>query len=511
VFAEKFGSYEKRAKISNSCKTDEKQIELQLILQSLERDFMAKKFLVAGEWRTSDETIDIIFPYDGSVTETVCMAAEGDLEDAITAAQRGFEVTRRLPTYRRSEILHNLHRLLLEHQEQMVETMTLESGKVKKVSRGEFARACQTVLTAAEEARRINGEIIDLDWTPAAANHRGFIRRFPIGIIAGITPFNYPLNLCLHKLAPAIASGNPVIIKPPEVNPLSSLLLAELVLEAGFPPEAFSMIPCPGPRAEKLATDPRIAMLSFTGSAKVGWMLKDKAGRKKVALELGGNAPAIVHEDANLALAATYVANGGFANAGQNCIAVQRVLLHQPIFEDFCDRFIPAVKALKIGDPRDEDTDVGPMIHAAAAQKAEAWVQEAVSEGAHILHGGEVNGSMFPPTVLTQVRPSMKVCTEEIFAPVVTLSTYTTWDEAVGIANDGEYGLQAGVFTNDLGRAMRAWEQLDVGGVNINDVSTFRVDHMPYGGVKASGFGREGVRYAIEEMTELRQLVIHNP
>jgi acyl-CoA reductase-like NAD-dependent aldehyde dehydrogenase len=289
------------------------------------------------------------------------------------------------------------------------------------------------------------------------------------------------------------------------------LLLAELVLEAGYPPEAFSMIPCPGPRAEKLVTDPRIAMISFTGSAPVGWAIKNKAGQKRVALELGGNAPAIVHQDADLDLAVAKISAGGFTNAGQNCISVQRILLHRPIFEDFCDRFIPAVQALKVGDPRLEDTDVGPMVSVAAAERAQAWVDEAIAEGANALLRGQQNGAMFSPTVLANVEPSMKVCSQEIFAPVVTLSPYETWDDAVAITNDSDFGLQGGIFTNDMRLIMDAWERIEVGGLQINDVSTFRVDHMPYGGVKSSGFGREGVRSTIEDMTEIRQLVINLP
>ncbi|NDJ63326.1 MAG: aldehyde dehydrogenase family protein [Chloroflexi bacterium] len=474
---------------------------------------MARKFLVGGEWRASDETRDVVFPYDGTVVDAAYMASAQDLEDAVVAAQRGFEVTRKLPVHRRAEILSRLYRLLTERYDDLVEALVMETGKAKKIARGETSRACQTVLIASEEAKRIYGEIIDLDWTPAGENHRGYVRRFPVGIVLGITPFNYPLNLACHKIAPAIASGNAMIIKPPEIAPLSSLLLAELVLEAGYPPEAFSMVPTPGPRAEPLVSDDRIAMLSFTGSDRVGWMLKGKAGRKRVALELGGNAPAIIHEDADLDLAISKTVNGGFANAGQNCISVQRILLHRPIYEDFCDRFIPAVGALKIGDPRDETTDIGPLINEKAAQRAAAWVDEAVAEGAQILTGGgQPTGSpatMLAPTVLAEVTPTMKVCAQEVFAPVITLSPYERWDDAIAIANESDFGLQAGVFTRDYGRIMDAWERIEAGGVLINEVSTFRVDQMPYGGVKGSGLGREGIRYTIEEMTERRLLVVN--
>jgi acyl-CoA reductase-like NAD-dependent aldehyde dehydrogenase len=470
---------------------------------------MPEKFLVGGEWRSSNETLDVFFPYDGSVSGTIFMAGEQDLEDAVVAAQRGFEITRKLPTFRRIEILRNLHYLFRENFDRLVDLMIIESGKNRKTAVAEMARACQTVLVASEEAGRIYGEVLDLDWTEAGLGHRGFVRRFPIGIVLGITPFNYPINLACHKLAPAIASGNAIIIKPPEIAPLSSLLMAELILETGFPPEAISVVPCPGPRAEKLVTDPRIAMLSFTGSAAVGWMLKSKSGRKRVALELGGNAPAIVHEDADLKVALQKTVVGSFANAGQNCISVQRILVHQGIYEDFCDGFIPAVQKLKVGDPRDAATDIGPLINLRAAERVETWVNEAVNQGATLLLGGKRDGALIPATVLAEVTPTMKVCSEEVFAPVVTLSPYETWDDAIHLANNSPYGLQAGVFTTDLRRMMDAWERLEVGGVQINDVSTFRVDHMPYGGIKDSGLGREGVRYAIQDMTEMRQLVIN--
>lgn len=467
------------------------------------------KNFIAGAWRSSDEVMEVRFPYDGSVAGAVYMASDQDLDDAMDAALRGFEVSRRLPSHKRSSILENLYQLMQQHFDRFVELMILEGGKNHKTAVGEMTRALQTIKISAEEARRIGGEVFSIDWTPAGENRQGFTRRSPIGTILGITPFNYPVNLACHKIGPAIASGNSMILKPAERTPLSSVLLTELVLEAGYPPEAFNMVNCWGHKAEKMVTDPRIAMLSFTGSASVGWMLKGKAGQKRVALELGGNAGLIVHEDADLKSAVTQAVAGGFANAGQNCISVQRILIHNPIFEAFTDQFIEGVKTLKLGDPRDPETDIGPMIAQRDADRAASWVEEAISMGAVVLHGGQREGLMFPPTVITQTTPEMKVSCQEVFAPVVTLVPYADWDDAVAIINDSDYGLQAGLFTNDMRRIMDAWDRIDVGGLQVNSVPTFRVDHMPYGGVKASGFGREGVKYAIEEMTELRLMVLN--
>lgn len=470
---------------------------------------MPQKFLVGGEWRESDEVLEVTFPYDNSVTDAVYMAQEQDLEDAMAAAVRGFEITRKLPSYKRSEILFKLRDLMQERFEDIVNAMIMEGGKTRKIAIGETTRAMQTTLVSAEEARRMGGEVFSIDWMPAGENRQGFTRRAPIGTILGITPFNYPINLAMHKIGPAIATGNALILKPAEKTPLSSVLLAELVLEAGYPPEAFSMVNAWGPKTEMMVTDPRIAMVSFTGSSSVGWMLKGKAARKKVALELGGNAGVIVHNDADLEMAASQAAAGGFANAGQNCISVQRILIQSDVFEDFTDRFVEKVKALKVGDPREADTDMGPMITLRDAERAEAWVKEAVEQGATVLQGGSRDGSMFPPTIMTETTSDMKVNCEEIFAPVVTLMPYKDWDDAVAIINDSPYGLQAGVFTNDMKRIMDAWDRIDVGGVHVNSVSTFRVDHMPYGGIKESGFGREGVKYAMEDMTEIRLMVLN--
>ncbi len=470
---------------------------------------MACKNLIGGEWRGSDDVMEVRFPYDGSLVGAVSMASGTDMDDAMAAAVAGFEQTRALPSYRRSEILENIGRLLRERFDEVVEAMILEGGKNRKTAVGETTRALETLKVSAEEARRIGGEVFSIDWTAAGVNRQGFTRRSPIGAVLGITPFNYPVNLACHKIGPAIAAGNSIIIKPAEKTPLSSVILAEIVLESGYPPQAFSMLNAWGPDTEMMALDPRVAMISFTGSAAVGWMLKSKAGQKKVTLELGGNAGVIVHSDADLADAAGQAAAGGFANAGQNCISVQRLLIQRDVFEDFADLFVDEVKALKMGDPRDPEVDIGPMISERDAERAEAWVREAQKAGASLLYGGEREGTMFPPMVMTETAPDMRVNCEEVFAPVVTLSAYDAWDEAVAMVNDSPYGLQAGVFTNDVKRIMEAWERIDVGGLQVNGVSTFRVDHMPYGGIKASGYGREGIKYAIEDMTDLKLMVLN--
>ena len=470
---------------------------------------MPKKNLIGGEWRGSDDVMEVRFPYDGSLVDAVSMASAADMDDAMDAAVKGFEITRALPSHKRSEILQNMARLLQERFDEVVDAMIMEGGKNRKTALGETARALETLKVSSEEARRIGGEVFSIDWTVAGENRQGFTRRAPIGTVLGITPFNYPVNLACHKIGPAIAVGNPIILKPAEKTPLSSVILAEIVLEAGYPPQAFSMLNAWGPDTEMMVTDPRVAMISFTGGGSVGWMLKSKAGQKKVALELGGNAGVIVHNDADLALAAGQAAAGGFANAGQNCISVQRLLIQRDVFEAFTDLFVDEVKALKVGDPRAADVDIGPMISLNDAERAEAWVNEAKKAGASVLYGDARDGVMFPPTVLTETAADMRVNCEEVFAPVVTVSPYDKWDDAVATINDSPYGLQAGVFSNDVKRIMDAWQRIDVGGLHINSASTFRVDHMPYGGIKASGSGREGIKYAIEDMSELRLMTLN--
>jgi glyceraldehyde-3-phosphate dehydrogenase (NADP+) len=468
-----------------------------------------KKFLVGGQWRSSDRVEPVIFPFNGDLVAEVYEASDADMRAAVEAAERGFEITRRLPSHRRSQILRRLAELLTARREEMLMALILEGGKPRKVAIGEFDRAVQTVVIASEEARRIGGEVVPIDWTPSAENRFGMVRRFPIGPVLGITPFNYPLNLGCHKLAPAIAAGNSIVLKPAEDTPLSTLMLAEMVLEAGFPPEAFSVIMAGGSRAEPLARDQRFRFLTFTGSGEVGWHLKAVAGRKKVALELGGNAGIIIHHDADLDYAVERCAFGGFTNSGQNCISVQRLIVHERVGDEFTDKLVARVGQLITGDPRHDTTDVGPLIHESAAQRVEAWIKEAMAEGARLLCGGQRIGNMIEPAVLAEVKPEMRVGCDEVFGPVVSLMTYSDFDEAIRVVNNTPYGLQGGIFSRDIFRIMQAFEEVEVGGLQVNDVSTFRVDHMPYGGVKASGIGREGVRYTIEEMTEPKLLVLN--
>jgi len=465
--------------------------------------------ILAGVQKQTGEVVDIRFPYTGEIYAKVCQAGPDDIEEAVAAAVRGFEKTRRLSSGARSRILSSLADEIHRRSDELGGVMVMEGGKTRKFAANEVTRAETTVRTSAEEAKRIYGEVIPLDWTDDSEGMVGFLLRFPIGPVAGIIPFNFPLNLACHKIAPAIAAGNPIILKPASATPVCSLLLGEMAVAAGLPPEAISVVPCATRQAEQLARDPRIAFLSFTGSCAVGWHLKEIAGRKKVGLELGGNAAVIVHEDANLNFAAGRIATGGFTNAGQVCISVQRVLVHRPVYDRTLEKILSSVRALNVGDPGDASTDIGPMIDKGKAEEAYRKVQEAVRQGARVLAGGTLNGTIFAPTVIVDSAPDMRINKEEVFAPVISVSPYDDFDEALRVANTGDYGLQVGIFTQDINRVMRAFSSMDVGGVIVNDIPTFRVDQMPYGGVKGSGIGREGPRYAIEAMTELRLMVIN--
>lgn len=465
--------------------------------------------LVGGVTRETSDVREVRFPFTGEVYARVCTAGPEDLDDAAAAAVAGFSRMRRLAAYERYQILANLADRIRERASDLAEVLVMEGGKTRKFAASEVARAETTVRTSAEEAKRIYGEIVPLDWNSDTAGRTGYIRRVPVGPVLGIVPFNFPLNLACHKLAPALAAGNSVILKPASATPVSALLLGDMAVAAGAPPGAVSVVPCRGDRAEQLVRDPRIAFLSFTGSCQVGWHLKEIAGRKRAGLELGGNAAVILHEDADIGFAAGRIATGGFVNAGQVCISVQRVLVHRKIYRKAAAQILEAVRSLKVGDPRDPGCDVGPMIDHQKAVEAMEKVEEAVALGARVLTGGWLEGNVFAPTVLSSTTPAMRVNCEEVFAPVVSLEQYDTFEEALAMANAGEFGLQVGIFTRDIGRILKAFEEMDVGGVIVNDIPTFRTDQMPYGGVRASGIGREGPRYAIEEMTELRLMVIN--
>jgi acyl-CoA reductase-like NAD-dependent aldehyde dehydrogenase len=465
--------------------------------------------LLAGQWLETDDVYDVVNPYNGTPVGRVCRASPDHLERAIQSAVQAAPATRALPAYRRADILHTVAQALESHAEPMARTIAQEAAKPINQARAEVQRSIFTIAQAAQEATRIPGETLTLDANPTAEGRHGFVRRFPIGPIAAITPFNFPLNLVAHKLAPALAAGCPVVLKPASQTPLSALHLARMITDAGYPPGGLSVLPMPGALAAPLVEDACIKLLTFTGSPAVGWAMKQRAGTKRVMLELGGNAGVIVHEDADLAYAAGRIVTGAFSYAGQSCISVQRVLVHHQVYKKFMSLFIPAVQALKVGDPLDETSDLSVVISPAEGERVAAWLDEARAAGAQVVTGGQVQDNTIAPTVLTNAAHHLRVNCQEIFAPVVTVEPYTSMTEALDTMNDSDYGLQAGVFTNTLSLAWQAYEALEVGGVMINDVPTWRVDHMPYGGVKQSGLGREGVRYAIVEMTEPRLLVFN--
>ena len=465
--------------------------------------------MLGGERVETGDTVEIRSPFDGAPVAVVHRAGAQEVESAIARAVAAFETTRHLPSWQRSEILERISAGIAERRDELARTIALEAGKPIHTARVEADRAAFTFSIAAEEARRIYGEIVPLDWLPGNEGRVAHVRRVPLGPIAGITPFNFPLNLVAHKVAPALAAGNPIVLRPASQTPLASLALAEIVLAAGWPPDGIAVLPCSTEVARPLVEDDRIKLLTFTGSPAVGWALKRRAGRKRVTLELGGNAAVIVNADADVDYAAERVAWGGFVYAGQTCISVQRVYVHEAVYEEFARKLLDRVEALRVGDPLEEETDVGPLIDAGAAERVEEWIEEAVASGACVLAGGARSGSLWQPTVLAGLREDMRVSCEEVFAPVVGLTAFADVQDAIDAAGRSEFGLQAGIFTNDMRVVDDAFDRLDVGGLMVNDVSTFRIDHMPYGGVKSSGLGREGLRYAIEEMSELRLLTLN--
>jgi acyl-CoA reductase-like NAD-dependent aldehyde dehydrogenase len=469
-----------------------------------------KSCFIDGKWVSSrGKALPVRSPWSGELVGEVSLAGDKEWEQAITAAQRAAETMKKWSSQERRQLLEGLAAGVQARQREFVDTIVAEGGKPLTYARAEMARGVTTLSLAAEEAARLGGEVLPLDLSQASAGRWGITRRFPVGPVLGIAPFNFPFNLVAHKVAPSLAAGNPILIKPASATPLTALKLAEVYEQAGGPPGGLQVLPSPADLAEKAVADDRLKVLSFTGSAAVGWRLKALAGRKKVILELGGNAACIIDADADLPRAAHRIAIGAFAHAGQVCISVQRILVHREIYEEFAQVLLDTITREVIsGDPAREDTVSGPFINAAAGKRVRAWVGEALEGGARLLTGGLGEGNLMPPTVLANVTRDMLVWREEIFGPVATLTPFGNFDEALEMANDSDYGLQAGVFTNTLAHAWRAFEVLEVGGVIVNDAPVFRLDHMPYGGVKASGLGREGVRYAMEEFTEIRLMAL---
>lgn len=469
----------------------------------------AYRMYLGGDWRDAERRISVENPWDNSLTGLAAKATRQDFERAISLADEAFEQTRELPAYKREAVCRQIADLLEQRIDEFARMMTLELGKAIKDSRLEVMRAIGVFRTSAEEAKRIGGEIVDLDWLAGSEGRMGLVKRFPRGVIAGITPFNFPLNLVAHKIGPAIASGNCIVLKPASTTPIIALMLAELIDQTDHPKGAISILPASAQDASPLITDERVKLITFTGSAEIGWWIKAQAGKKPVVLELGGNAGAIVADDADLEFAATRLLFGSFAVAGQSCISVQRIYLHEAIRDKFIRLFIDKVCGLRVGDPLDMTTDVGTLVDTEAVTRTLQWIDEARQGGAEVLCGGKATGRQMQPTVLTNVRPEMSVCSKEVFAPVVVIDTYTDLKQAVAAVNRSEFGLQAGIFTNRLNDIMYAYKRIETGGVIVNDVPTYRVDHMPYGGVKSSGLGREGVRYAIEDMTEPKLLALN--
>jgi acyl-CoA reductase-like NAD-dependent aldehyde dehydrogenase len=467
------------------------------------------KLLINGEWRESKDTREIKSPYDQSIVGKVHFAGKTETEEAVNSAHKAFEASKKLSSHQRSQVLEKISSEIDRRKEELAQSIALCAGKPIKSSRVEVERAVSTFKIASEEAKRIGGEIIPLDLSAQTNERWGLIRRFPIGPISAITPFNFPLNLVAHKVAPALASGNTVILRPSSQVSITSVLLGDIIKETDYPAGGMNIVPCGYEAAEILLTDEKIKKITFTGSPKIGWELKKKAYKKKVTLELGGNAAVVVEPDANLDFAIPRTVLGAYSYAGQVCISIQRIFLHEKIYDRFMGDFIDAAKKLKLGDPLEDDTDVGPMINLGAAKQTEEWVNEAVENGARVLTGGKRDGVMYEPTILENVKPELRISWLEAFAPVVVVYPYKDFEEALKGVNYSVYGLQAGIFTNDLKKAFRAFEVLDVGGVIINDFTTFRIDNMPYGGIKESGFGREGLKYAIEEMTEMKLMAVN--
>lgn len=467
-------------------------------------------YYLANKPVTPNTDLEVTDKYSGEVVTRVAMADTAAIDRAIAAAVQATEPMRKVPPYDRQRVLYHCVDRFTQRAEELAHALCVEAGKPIGDSRGEVTRLVDTFRIAAEESVRINGEVLNMEISPRARGYSGMTKRVPIGACSFITPFNFPLNLVAHKVAPALAVGCPFVLKPASRTPIGALIIGEILAETDLPEGAFSVLPCTRDGAELFTTDERLKFLSFTGSPAVGWDLKARAGMKKVTLELGGNAACVVDEDADLEDAVERIIFGAFYQSGQSCIGVQRILIHEKVYGKVKDLLVKRTKTLKMGDPKEEETFIGPMISESEAVRLETWIRDAVKSGGKLLCGGKRDGAMLEATLLEDVSTDQNICRLEAFGPVAVLAPFGHFDEALKSINDSIYGLQAGIFTRDLFKAQKAWDELDVGGVIIGDIPSWRVDHMPYGGVKNSGLGREGIRYAMEEMSEIRLLVIRD-
>lgn len=471
---------------------------------------LEKDLFIDGNWVKAKKYQPIYSPYSDRIVGTVPSADEEEVDLAIEAAYRARKVMEKMPLYERAAILEKLASLLESRLEEAAQVIAAESAKPIRTAREEVIRTVQTYKFAAEEAKQIHGETLPLDAAPGGVNRIAYTVREPIGVVGAITPFNFPMNLVAHKVGPAIASGNTIVLKPATQTPLSSYYIAELLKEAGLPDGCLNVVTGSGRVAgDKLVTDDRIKQITFTGSPAVGIGIKNKAGLKRVTLELGSNAALIVDEGVEIDKIIDRCVTGAFSNQGQVCISLQRIYVHENMYPEFLEKFAEATKALKVGDPLEEGTDVSALISKGDVERTLNWIEEAKRADATVVTGGYAEGNILMPTILSDVKDASKVSCQEVFAPIVTVNSVKTMDEAIDRVNESRYGLQAGIYTNDIFTALKATEELHVGGVMVNDIPTFRVDHMPYGGVKESGAGREGIKYAIEEMTEMK-LVVFN-
>jgi acyl-CoA reductase-like NAD-dependent aldehyde dehydrogenase len=471
----------------------------------------AYPYFLGNEPVFANQDLAVYDKYSGELATRVALADAHVIDQAIGLAEAAREPMRALASYERREVLEHCVKRFQERFEELALSLCIEAGKPIRDARGEVTRLIDTFRVAAEESTRVGGEVIPLDISARARGTWGMYKRVPIGPCSFISPFNFPLNLAAHKVAPAIAAGCPFVLKPASLTPIGALIIGEVLAETALPKGAFSILPAHREGAELFTTDPRLKLLSFTGSPEVGWRLKAKAGQKKVVLELGGNAAVIIDADADLEEASSRVTTGAFYQSGQSCISVQRILVHEAVYDAFKERLVEKTRALVMGDPKDERTFIGPMISEHEAERLERWISSAVHAGARLLCGGKRRGAMLEATLLEDVPSSEPLICQEAFGPVAVLSKFSDFERALAEVNDSRFGLQAGIFTRDLRKIERAWDVLEVGGVIIGDVPSFRVDNMPYGGVKESGLGREGVRYAIEDMTEIRMLVVRAP